>query len=172
MTVQFGKFETRDQVAKRLEKPVRAYLTSERNQQSDLVGPEAWTDMHVILAELDRIDRVQVAQHQVNMETALRDEAARQSVLDSVLVVTGPCSQRVGSDTWAHHDSACKHTAKSSLPGGQPLCGVHFRRPLETAVRQAQFGAVKVHRSEEPSEAEKAILEDKRLCDTREIWVR
>src|ERR1035437_3177767 len=124
MTVQFGRSETRDQVAKLLEKPVREYWSSSESFEYR-VGPT--NEMGDILAELDRIDRVREAELRVSMETALRAEAARQSVLDSVLVVTGPCSQRVGSDTWAHHDSACKHTAKSSLPGGQPLCGVPFR---------------------------------------------
>ena len=163
MTVQFGKFETREQVVRRLEQPVREYLMAERKQQSDLVGPEAWTDLHVILAELDRIDRVEAAQRQVNLEVALRAEAASKAVMDSVLPAEGTCSEQIFSPYGGSRD--CQHPAKSRLSDGPALCGTHIRRPLENAIKKAI-------NAEPPSEARQIVLDDVTLRATRENWVR
>ena len=168
--MQFGKFETREQVQRRLETPVRELFST--TKMLDPVLAHHWTDIRDILAELDRLNLVIVAQRTVRNEKALREIAARQGVNDSLLPGDGQCSEQISTEVWARPTSQCKHPAKSRLPGCSALCGVHLRRPLESAIRQAQTTAEKEHASEEPSEAEKIVFADLDLRRTRETWVK
>jgi hypothetical protein len=168
--MNFGKFETREQVVRRLEQPVRDYW-ADTGPFEHRVGQAK--EMGAILAELDRLDLVAKAQLAVSREKTARALYADAIVRATVRAATGDCSKKVRDAGWSYGEKRCKNPAKHSLPNGKPECGVHFKSDVGYAIRVAQGEIERAYgESGVVSEAEKIVFADRDLRNTRENWVK
>ena len=168
--MNFGKFETREQVVRRLEQPVRDYWADTGPFEKRVKPAEA---MYAILAELGRIDYVAEAQRTVNGENAARAIEAEEKVRAAVDPASGECSRKIRNAGWVYGEKPCKHPAKSKFVPGKPLCGVHFRGVLDEAIRRAKFAAETAYReSGIYTDAEYVVEQDRLMRGRRENWVK
>lgn len=161
MTVKFPSWGDRDKVAALLEAPARTVVKVEAGEAHAM----AWADVHAIIAELDRIDRVTVAKTVLNRA---QDEW-QQSIRERYVVIAPAepgvmCVQTSGGRYWKP-DAAKYHKAKATL-NGTPYCGTHLAR----AERNATYSAYSAHRDEKvpPADAKVIIDADRELREQRQ----